>query len=119
MENLQILAGSVSSLIFMLGTWSMLVKAWRTRDMRSYSLAQIGLNNLGNVVHWIYIASLPFGPIWFLHGFFTLSTFFMLVWCILYRHAPELVEKRTTDTLKRITQSMEFRRVQLNDQDVV
>lgn len=122
MESLQILAGTISSFIFMLGTLSMLIKAWRTRDVRSYSLAQIGLYNIGNVVHWLYVVSLPFGPIWFLHGFFTLASAVMLIWCVLYRCAPALTEKRTTETLKRVTasagrlpQTLEFPRVELGE----
>lgn len=126
MESLQILAGTISSCIFMLRTLSMLIKAWRTRDVRSYSLAQIGLYNVGNVVHWLYVISLPFGPIWFLHGFFTLSSAVMLIWCILYRFAPALTEKRTTETLKRVTatarrisQPAEFPRVQIDEGDAL
>ena len=123
MENLQILAGSISSLIFMLGTVTMLKKAWSTRDVRSYSLGQLVLNNIGNLVHWLYISSLPFGPIWLLHGFFTISTILMLIWCIMYRYAPEAVEKRTTETLQRVTQTtdiivrtMEIPKLTINDQ---
>ena len=37
------------------------------------------LSNVGNLIHWIYVASLPVGPIWFLHGFFTVTTALMLV----------------------------------------
>ena len=82
MQNLQLLAGSISSIMFMLGTVNMLQKAWRTRDVRSYSLRQLTLNNIGNCIHWVYISGLPLGPIWFLHGFFTLATVVMLVWCL-------------------------------------
>ncbi len=106
MENLPVLAGSFSSLIFMLGNVSMLIKAWQTRDVRSYSLAQIGLNNIGNAVHWLYISSLPFGPIWFLHACFTLSAGIMLIWCLMYRYAPTLTEKQTTETVKATARSM-------------
>lgn len=122
MENLPVLAGSFSSLIFVLGNVSMLVKAWRTRDVQSYSLAQVGLNNIGNIVHWLYVSSLPFGPIWFLHAFFTLSTGIMLIWCLMYRYRPALMEKQTTETLKRvkrnarrITQTLEFPKLQLSE----
>jgi hypothetical protein len=58
----------------------MLTKAFKTRDMKSYSFANITLSNVGNLVHWVYVSHLPFGPIWFLHGFYTLTTLFMLVW---------------------------------------
>ena len=49
----------------------MLLKAFTTHDLRSYSLTHIALSNVGNLIHWVYVASLPVGPIWFLHGFFT------------------------------------------------
>jgi hypothetical protein len=106
MENLPVLAGSLSSLIFTLGTLDMLRKAWRTKDVRSYSVYQLLLNNIGNGVHWLYISSLPFGPIWLLHSFYTVSTLLMLTWWLLYRYAPEATTKRTTQTLKRISQTV-------------
>lgn len=65
----QLLAGSLSSGLFILSNVPMLVKALTTRDMRSYSLAQIAIANLGNLLYWLYVAGLPLGPIWFLHGF--------------------------------------------------
>lgn len=86
MDTLQLLAGGVSSMIFMLATLPMLYKAWRTRDLSSYSIINIALSNIGNFIHWIYISSLPFGPIWLLHAFYTISTLLMLAWYIMYRH---------------------------------
>jgi len=56
----------------------MLRKAFQTRDLKSYSLGQILLGNLGNCLYWIYLISLPAGPAWFVHGFFTLSSLLML-----------------------------------------
>ncbi len=102
-NDFQILAGSVSSLIFMLGNLSMLLKAWRTRDVHSYSLVQLLLNNFGNAVHWIYVVGLPFGPIWFLHGFFTLSSAIMLFWCVTYRRAPITTLDRTKAVVGRFS----------------
>lgn len=78
------LAGTISSLMFMTSTLPMLLKALQTRDLRSYSPAQIGLANLGNLLHWLYIASLPFGPIWLLHAFHTVTTGLMLVFYLRY-----------------------------------
>jgi len=72
MEQVQMIAGSVAGLIFATASGNMLVKAWRTKDLRSYSLGQIVLNNVGNLFYWLYVVSLPFGPIYFMHGFFTL-----------------------------------------------
>ena len=89
MEQVQIFAGSVAGLIFAAASWKMLVKAWRTKDLRSYSLGQIKLNNAGNLFYWVYVASLPFGPIWFMHAFFTLTSLLMLLWYFMYRAAPK------------------------------
>ncbi|MBE2220559.1 MAG: hypothetical protein IAF02_03410 [Anaerolineae bacterium] len=78
--NLHTIAGFLSTAVFISSTVPMLTKAFKTRDMKSYSFANITLSNVGNLVHWVYISHLPFGPIWFLHGFYTLTTLFMLVW---------------------------------------
>jgi hypothetical protein len=63
----------------MIGTLPMVIKAFRTKDLKSYSLGNIALSNVGNMIYWIYQAGLPFGPAWFLHGFNTLATFLMLL----------------------------------------
>lgn len=86
MENntLPTLAGMISSLMFMTSTLPMLAKALHTKDLRSYSPLQIGLANLGNLLHWLYVASLPFGPIWMLHAFHTLTTGLMLALYLRY-----------------------------------
>ena len=78
-----VIAGFSSSMIFIFSNLPMLAKAFVTRDLKSYSLGQIGLANLGNLIHWIYIAGLPVGPIWLLHGFNTLVALLMLS---LYMH---------------------------------
>jgi hypothetical protein len=88
MEQLQMVAGSIAGLIFAAASWKMLVKAWRTKDLRSYSLGQMVLNNVGNLFYWLYVLSLPFGPIYFMHGFFTLVSLLMLTWYFAYRIAP-------------------------------
>lgn len=76
--KIQIIAGVASTFIFIGSNVPMLVKALVTKDLRSYSPGQIGLANLGNFLHWLYIASLPVGPVWFLHGFNTLVALLML-----------------------------------------
>lgn len=81
-------AGSLAGLIFAAASWNMLVKAWRTKDLRSYSLGQIVLNNVGGLFYWLYVISLPFGPIYFMHGFFTLVSLLMLILYFAYRKAP-------------------------------
>lgn len=82
--NAQFIAGMVSSMIFVSSNLPMLYKALKTKDLKSYSIGNIALSNLGNFVYWFYIASLPFGPVWFLHGFNTLTTTLMLIWYLRY-----------------------------------
>ncbi len=77
-HSLQMLAGFISSLVFISSNFPMLYKALRTKDMHSYSLGQLTLGNVGNTVYWLYVASLPVGPVWFLQGFFSLSSASML-----------------------------------------
>ena len=78
--DLTLIAGILSTTIFALGNIPMLWKAARTHSMRSYSYMHILMNNAANAVHWIYISALPVGPIWFLHGFYTISAALMLLW---------------------------------------
>ena len=62
----------------------MLVKAVRTKDLSSYSPAQLVLTNFGNVLYSAYVFSLPLGPIWALHCFYLVSTALMLAWYVRY-----------------------------------
>lgn len=80
--ELAVIAGVVSSLIFASSTFPMLIKALRTRDLSSYSLAQMVLTNVGNVIHSLYVFSLPVGPIWALHSFYLITTALMLAWYV-------------------------------------
>ena len=82
--NLPVLAGAISTIIFAFSTLPMLMKAFRTKDLRSYSLSNILLSNVGNVIHSIYIFHLPLGPIWLLHAFNLVTTGLMLVWYLRY-----------------------------------
>jgi hypothetical protein len=79
MAKLQLLAGSLSTVIFVTSSVPMLAKAIRTRDLGSYSLANIGLANAGNLLYWLYVLGLPLGPITFLHAFNTLVALLMLL----------------------------------------
>lgn len=72
-------AGIVSSTIFAASNLPMLVKAARSRDLSSYSFTHLVASNVGNMVHWLYIIRLPFGPIWFLHLFYTVTMLLMLL----------------------------------------
>jgi hypothetical protein len=83
-HDLPVIAGAISTVIFAVSTLPMLVKAFRTKDLSSYSLGNIGLANAGNAVHSVYIFSLPAGPIWALHSFYLVATFLMLVWYLRY-----------------------------------
>jgi uncharacterized protein with PQ loop repeat len=82
--NLPVIAGTVSTIIFSLSTLPMLSKAFRTKDLRSYSLDNILLSNAGNVVHSVYVFHLPPGPIWLLHTFYLVTTALMPVWYLRY-----------------------------------
>lgn len=77
-HSLQLLAGFTSSMIFISGNFPMLFKAFKTKDLRSYSLGHLTLGTLGNVVYWLYVVSLPIGPVWFLQAFFTTASALML-----------------------------------------
>jgi hypothetical protein len=82
--TIPVLAGTLSTVIFAASVLPMLVKARRTRDLTSYSLGNIALSNLGNVLNSIYIFTLPVGPIWALHSFHVVTTGLMLAWYVRY-----------------------------------
>ena len=48
--NFPIISGAVSSTIFVISALPMLLKACRSKDLKSYSLTSIILSNVGNVV---------------------------------------------------------------------
>jgi uncharacterized protein with PQ loop repeat len=83
--DLPLLAGSVSTVIFATSYMPMLVKAVRTKDLSSYSPAQLVLTNAGNLLYSAYVFSLPAGPIWALHSFYLVATALMLAWYVRYR----------------------------------
>lgn len=85
-STLALAAGAVSTVIFASSTLPMVVKAYRTKDMESYSLPSLLMSNVGNLVHSVYVYSLPPGPIWALHAFYVATTAFMLA--MLLRHRP-------------------------------
>ena len=87
--TLPVIAGSISTMIFALSTLPMLVKVVQTKDLRSYSLGNILLSNVGNLVHSLYVFSLPAGPIWLLHAFYLVTTAMMLVWYLRYEWRPK------------------------------
>jgi hypothetical protein len=83
-SSIPVAAGAASTALFVASMLPMLVKAWRTRDMASYSLGNLLLANTGNAIHSVYVFSLPPGPIWALHSFYVLTTATMLVWFLRY-----------------------------------
>jgi len=85
---LPLLAGSASTVIFVSSTLPMLTKAWRTRELRSYSLGNLALANVGNAVYSVYVLSLAPGPVWVLHAFNLSSTAFMLLWFLRFEFLP-------------------------------
>jgi hypothetical protein len=89
MDNLSMLAGSFSTFIFVSSNVPMIWKAYRTRDLNSYSKLNIILANLGNLIYWVYVISLPLGPIWLLHFFYTISSVFMLALLFLNKCGPD------------------------------
>jgi uncharacterized protein with PQ loop repeat len=86
--NLPVIAGFISTELFALGTLPMLAKAFRTKNLASYSLGNILMSNVGNLIYSIYMFHLPRGPIWFLHSYNLLSTGLMLVWYLQYEGSP-------------------------------
>jgi uncharacterized protein with PQ loop repeat len=96
--NTPLIAGTISTIIFATSLLPMLIKARRTRDMASYSLGNILLSNLGNLVHSVYVLSLPAGPLWALHGFYLVSMGLLLVWYIRFSGSAGAALARRTYT---------------------
>ncbi len=99
--NIAVIAGSLSTSIFVASQLPMLVKAARTKDLRSYSLGQIVLANVGNLIHAFYVVHLPAGPVWLLHGFYLVSTALMLIWYLRYSGGRDAPANDTTHEQRR------------------
>ena len=96
-NDLPMIAGSTSTVIFVTSYLPMLLKAVRTKDLSSYSPTQLVLTNFGNVLYSAYVFSLPVGPIWALHSFYLVATALMLAWYVRYTRGarpPVLVGRR-------------------------
>jgi uncharacterized protein with PQ loop repeat len=89
MLDLPLLAGAISSAMFVLGTLPMVYKAFATKSLKSYSMSSLLFNNLGNLIHALYVYSLPPGPIWLLHTFHLITTALMLFWYMRYEDLPK------------------------------
>ena len=98
-NSLPLVWGTIAMVCFVFSQIPMLARALRTKDLRSYSLLHLTVTNLGNVAYWVYVSTLPFGPIWVMHAFYTLSTALMLLWYLRYRQRdprrPEASRSRT------------------------
>jgi hypothetical protein len=86
--NLPVFAGAVSTVIFAASAFPMLQKAFRTKDLQSYSPGNIVRANGGNAIHSVYVFNLPPGPIWLLHTFYLITTGMMLFWYLRYEGWP-------------------------------
>jgi hypothetical protein len=103
-SSVPVLAGSVSTAIFIASTLPMLLKAGRTKDLASYSLGNIVLANIGNLTYAVYVFSLPMGPVWALHGFHLCATGLMLFWYV--RHAGRPHPQRTDPHQPRLDETI-------------
>ena len=84
MNGVVVVAGSISTTLFVVSALPMLYKAARTRDLASYSIGNLLLANVGNAFYAVYVFSMPMGPIWALHSFYMLSSALMLFWYLRY-----------------------------------
>src|SRR5574342_342978 len=100
--NLPMIAGFISTTLFALGTLPMLTKAFRTKNLASYSLGNILMSNVGNLIYAIYVFQLPPGPVWVLHIFNLLSTALMLVWYLRYEGLPQRLRSFNDFTIPRL-----------------
>ena len=105
--NLSLLAGTISTVLFMFSTLPMLHKAFRSKDLRSYSLGNMLLANSGNAVHSLYVYSLPPGPIWWLHTFHLVTTGLMLTWYLRYERRPGQARRDSPGIGERIREIRE------------
>jgi hypothetical protein len=74
------LAGVLSTTLFAVSVVPMIWRAARTKDLSSYSLGHLVTTTTGNLVHTVYVVSLPAGPVWLLHALYLVTTCQMLVW---------------------------------------
>ena len=101
LQDAGVVAGTISTTLFVVSYLPMLVKAARTRDLDSYSRGQLVLANVGNAINSVYVFSLPVGPIWFLHAFNLACTLLMLAWHLRYAR-PGTSASRSLEEMSRI-----------------
>ena len=81
--------GFIASILFVSSNLPMLLKAYCTKDLKSYSPYHLAASNIGNVLFWVYVLDLPNGPIQALHAFNTISAGLMIFWYFLYKERTE------------------------------
>ena len=84
MHQFALFAGSAAAAIFILSQLPMLIKARRTKNLTSYSFANIGLANVGNALYAVYVVQVPVGPVWATHAFNLTTSGLMLFWYLRY-----------------------------------
>jgi hypothetical protein len=94
MNSVGVIAGSISTALFIASTLPMLWKAARTKELGSYSFGYLALANIGNGFYTVYVVSLPVGPIWALHSFYLVSSALMLLWYLRYEVGKRLTLRR-------------------------
>ncbi|MFD9702410.1 hypothetical protein [Lentzea sp. NPDC059081] len=97
--DLFVLAGTLSTGMFVAAALPMLVKAVRTREMASYSVGNLGMSNFGNALYSLYVFSTPPGPAWALHAFNTVVGILMLAGWLRYGRRSR--SPRATERLAR------------------
>jgi uncharacterized protein with PQ loop repeat len=101
-EYLSFIAGTISSLIFVSSHLPMLWKAYKSKDLHSYSGLNIALLNVGNLIYWFYVIDLPVGPVWLMHTFYTISSGVLLTLFVryhLYKAARYYIQRRKRSLL--------------------
>jgi uncharacterized protein with PQ loop repeat len=96
MHELALFAGSAAAAIFMIAQLPMLIKAGRTRNLASYSFANIALANVGNLLYSVYVLHVPVGPVWAIHLFNQATSGLMLFWYLRYRRTVRPAELSPT-----------------------
>lgn len=86
METIGPILGTIATVLFVVSQAPMLIKAARTRDLASYSGANLVIANVGNLAQTGYVATLPAGPVWALHAFNTLASGCMAYWWLRHRN---------------------------------
>ena len=86
--SLPAVAGAAATLLFVLSALPMLVRAARTRDLASYSPANLIIANVGNLLQTGYVLSLPLGPIYAMHAFNVIVSALMLSWWLRHHWLP-------------------------------